>query len=455
MRDPAGRIEFDGSWVIRRLNAPAGKGHFLHSALAARWVARGDLIAYEWLDDSTLSSPRLPFVTHPSEWAEPQFHAAAALTLRMQAEAVGEGWDLKDASAWNIVFDGLRPVFVDLLSFEPLQNKLWLAAGQFARHFLLPLVLAKHHKLEARRCMQLWRDGVPPETARKMLGPNRFLTRYWPLMAEGKGPKDANLQPHTVPGTTPARVEIQRFRAGLQQGFEWMLQGVAPVCLFTRNTPWGQYEEERAHYHEAVLEHKRQTVATWLGEIRPRWVLDVGCNAGEFSELAVAAGAKAICWDGDSLALAKLCHRQAGDVNYHPILSAVDDAPAGRGWMGTEYPGLMTRLNQQVDVVLMLAVIHHLAIAGSVRLVDVFAFAKAASARWVLVEMLSDTDERVMQLCLQYGRNAAEFTLSKQYEAALDAGLAVVKKASCNDDGTRQLALLQVQPVQAKTQPLP
>lgn len=443
MRDPAGRITFEGNWVVRRLNSPAGSDHFLRSSLAARWVARGDLVPYEWLDEATLRTPKLPFVTFPGEWATPQFHAAAELTLRLQIEAVAEGWDLKDASAWNVVFDGLRPVFVDLLSFERLQCKLWRAAGQFARHFILPLLLDKMQLMEPCQCMQLWRDGVPADVARRMLGSRRFLTRYWPLMAGAKSQSTASTMP-VVESANVNMADVRRFRAGLQQSLQWMVAGVAPSSKRVRGTVWGEYEQEREHYAEPALEYKRKTIAAWLEAIRPNWVLDVGCNAGEFSEIAVSTGARAICWDADPEAIAKLCRRYADQTHYHPILGPVDDAPGGRGWMGGEFPALMTRLHQQVDVVMMLAVIHHLAIACSVRLIDIFRFAKLASSDYILVEMLPDTDERVAQLCQQYGRDAAEFTLAKQYDAIREAGLHVLKSGSFGGTGARELALLQV-----------
>ena len=46
----------------------------------------------------------------------------------------------------NILFEGSRPVFVDLLSIERRDpgSPLWLAYGQFARTFLLPLAAYKY-----------------------------------------------------------------------------------------------------------------------------------------------------------------------------------------------------------------------------------------------------------------------------------------------------------------------
>ena len=105
MRDPQGKIFFNDNTVVRHLNQKIDKDHFLYSDLARKWVENGDLISYAWETETTLTSPRIPFITLPTEWTENQLFAAGELTLRLQSEAVKNGYDLKDASAWNIVFD--------------------------------------------------------------------------------------------------------------------------------------------------------------------------------------------------------------------------------------------------------------------------------------------------------------------------------------------------------------
>ncbi|MFT7721724.1 MAG: hypothetical protein QM788_02665 [Roseateles sp.] len=78
------------------------------------------MVDFEIVDERTVSARRVPFVSLPPEWCDLQLFQAAEFTLRLRREAVEAGGDLKDASAWNVIFDGGRPVFCDLLSFEPL-----------------------------------------------------------------------------------------------------------------------------------------------------------------------------------------------------------------------------------------------------------------------------------------------------------------------------------------------
>lgn len=445
MRDPAGRIAFEGDYVERHLYEPAGQDHFLRSPLAERWVEKGVLIPYVWVDNSTLRSPKLPFVTLPPEWTAAQFFAAAKLTLDLQSEAVMEGWDLKDASAWNVVFIGLQPIFVDLLSFGPLKEKLWRAAGQFTRHFILPLLLDQKGYIQPSQCFRLWRDGVPPDVARRWLGARRFLTPYWPLIAKGWAKNSSSVK-KIFQKNVDADKAVLSFRVSLQSGLSWMLNRLSPEKLKGVSTIWGDYEQQRNHYPEPAVVFKREVIGAWLRKLKPEWVLDVGCNAGEFSELAVDIGARAICWDVDPNALMKLNTRYADKItgsHYFPILCSIDDASGGRGWMGKEFPSLMTRLHRQVDVVMLLAITHHLAIACGVRLEDIFRFAANVSRSAVLLELVSENDERVLQLCHHYNRNPAEFSIEKQYEAAAEYGFRIIKKQKQNSECTREYVWLE------------
>ena len=111
--------------------------------------------------------------------------------------------------------------------------------------------------------------------------------------------------------------------------------------------------------------------------------------------------------------------------------------------MGNEFPSLMARLHRQVDVVMLLAVTHHLAIACGVRLEDIFRFAAHVSRRGVLLELISETDERVLQLCQHFNRSPAEFSIEKQCEAAAAAGFQRIEHAKLNSRETREYVWLE------------
>jgi len=439
MRDPRGVLRLMENHATRSLHESLSPDDFLRSDLARRWVADGRLVDYEIVDDWTLRSPRLPFVTFPDEWCDAQNFDAANLTLELQAEAVERGFDLKDASAWNILFDGARPLFCDLLSFGTLQNRPWWAAGQFARHFLLPLLLSRDAGLHASQAFRVWRDGVPPESARAMLGVSRFLTRYWPLMARaGSGGEDA-VRDRELASVSAA--DIGRHRRSLHTSLQWMLNGVRPA-LQHESTTWSSYEEQRGHYNDASLEFKRRQVDEWLQRLQPSWVADLGCNAGEFSSIARLLGAEVIALDADHGAVQRLYRRLGGRSGIHPIFAQLDDLGQGRGWAGVEVPGLAARLDGSVDVVMMLALIHHLAVSAAVRLPQIGQFAYNCTRQWAIVEWLDSSDPLLRRLCVERQRDSSEFSIQRQRDAFVDAGF-VVEATSSLPNSSRVLALLR------------
>ena len=158
MRDPEAGIRFESDIVVRDLYEPLPVDHFLHHELARRWVSSGKLIPFELRGTTQVVGRRLPFVSQPSEWTSAQLYMAARLTLDLQCAAVDHGFDLKDASAWNVIFDGTRPVFCDLLSFTSLAYRQWWAFGQFSRHFLLPLLASHRVGFRAGESFLVWRD---------------------------------------------------------------------------------------------------------------------------------------------------------------------------------------------------------------------------------------------------------------------------------------------------------
>lgn len=437
MRDPAARLSMQADRVVRELRAPLTPDHFLNSSLARRWREQGDLVDFEILDDRTVSARRLPFVSLPPEWCDLQLFQAAELTLRLQHEAVVAGFDLKDASAWNVIFDGGRPVFCDLLSFEPLTAKRWWAAGQFARHFILPLLLSQRRGLPVGKAFQAWRDGVPHDVAQRMLGPGRFLTRYWPLTV---GSASSAQAPETLRGAPKELEDIRRFRASLNQSLDWMLRGVDPAKHMPDPSTWGNYVSERSHYTVDDLTDKRRCLQQWLSEFAPRRVLDLGCNSGEFSRLAASSGATVVAVDLDAGAIARAVSQPSAQISF--LVAQLDDLRGGFGWNGGEHAGLQERLRDGADLVMILALIHHLVLGASIPLTEVASFARSCSRRWVVIEFIAPDDRQIGVMQTQRNREDAFPSVEAQRQAFEAAGLRL-QASQVLPAGTRVLALME------------
>lgn len=443
MRDPDAALQFEATCVVRKLSHELGPSHFLSSALAVRWVAERRMVAYTSTGPLRIESPRMPFVSQPLEWCDAQLFDASRLTLELQREAVAAGYDSKDASAWNVIFDGCHPVFCDLLSFHPLERRAWWAMGQYVRHFLMPLLVSKRRGLRARDFFAISRDGLAPELASRLLGPGAYLTRYAPLFLAARGPDRKGAAPATAAAPLPGRADVQRFRESLHANLAWMSSGVQPSAVKPSKSVWVDYEVNRHHYAGDSLDKKKSTVGEWLRRVRPVWVADLGCNRGEFSELAAELGAQVISVDADHDSIQYLYRKTPWKSAVHPVLASLDDVSGGRGWTGTEHPGLMQRLHKQVDTVLMLALVHHLAIGVSIPLVAVAAMAKACTRSHAIVEFLEEDDPQLLALCAQRNRSTAEFSRPRQRDAFLSAGFSVEEEVDLAP-ARRSLALLRV-----------
>ena len=113
---------------------------------------------------------RVPFQSFPYEWPAEMLHAAGALTLELSTALLGHDFSLKDATPYNVLFRGPRPVFVDLLSFEKREagDPVWRAYAQFVRTFLMPLLVNKKFGTGLDQVFLSRRDGLEPGDVYRM-----------------------------------------------------------------------------------------------------------------------------------------------------------------------------------------------------------------------------------------------------------------------------------------------
>ena len=402
MRDPQGRLFIGPEFATRKLYVALSLNHILRERISDDLVAKKLILPFEIVEDGRLlRSPTVPFVTHPYEWCNRQFFDAAELTLQISELLNSKSYELKDASSWNVIFNGCTPIFCDHLSFQKRNDEAWWAFGQFVRHFIFSLALAKYSGFTASQTFLLNRDGISPNHVRKIIGIRRFFTRIWPLMVENKTSR---------PIIEPRKIDHYNLYATCR----WMLNGSVP--LFSKPSNWSTYTNSRSHYTDASLQKKRNTISRWISHCQPKWVVDLGCNTGEFSLLAAEVGASSIAIDSDHDSIEHLYTTNSGNTNIYPVLANLDDLYGGRGWAGSEFPSLWLRLKDKGDMVFMLALIHHLSISNSIPYVEIFKLAAHISKKYLIVELLRSDDPLVFHLSTQRMRSTAEFDLDKQLE---------------------------------------
>lgn len=427
-RDPAGSLVLESNRAVRRIHPEFREQTlaFLDSAFYQRATERGDMVSSAVEETSgglRLVHPRVRIISYPWEWTVAQWAAAAELTLRLCAEALDDGWILKDATPLNVLFIGAKPVLVDVLSFDRRDpgSSIWLAYGQYVRTFLLPLLMKNllRWPLEAT---QFRRDGYEPAELYSALPWAQRLSAaaFWPITlpalldrrkqsataaAQPQPSRDPELALHTLKRTVHALQ--RRTRAALPRGSA---------------SEWSAYTANLSHYTPQQAEHKRDWVRSVLQDLRPAHVLDIGANTGEFSELAATAGAAVVALERDAEAAERIARRSAANAQSILTLHADLARPTPAvGWDNRESSALLQRLEGRFDLVLMLAVIHHLLLLEQVPLRAIMALVHRLSTRWLILEWVPATDP--MFVSLMRGRDSLYGTLSEDDLLAACTGL--------------------------------
>jgi hypothetical protein len=154
-RDPGGRVYVHKGRILRWLRAEAAVDvlEFLRTPVARTLTEGGQMVSSrplekdevpkdvgssgEWLEHSRVWFPSFPY-----EWIPEMLHDAGQLTLDLARDVMFAGFELKDATPSNVLFEGSRPVFIDVASVQKTDSGVWTwhAYAQFVQSFLLPLL---------------------------------------------------------------------------------------------------------------------------------------------------------------------------------------------------------------------------------------------------------------------------------------------------------------------------
>lgn len=444
-RDPAGTVfERDGRIFRTVMPAVLDDYTFVRAGdFLPRLVAAGRVIGEQEVNAALLGTaaagasrvlehPRLPFVSHPYEWCFPALKAAALLHLDIALEGLDQDIALVDASAYNVQFRGPRPLFIDALSFRRYrEGEFWLGHRQFCEQFLNPLLLRALFGV----AHNAWYRGAPEGIATPLLA---RLLRWrhcfdWNLLVHV-------LLPARLQGGRAARARAGRSlrerrlpRAALRRMLDALRGWIARLePADGAATPWADYARANS-YADDEARTKADVVARFAAAVRPGLLWDLGCNSGEYSEVALTHGAtRVIGFDADQGALEGAWARAvARGLDLLPLyLDAADPTP-GQGWEGRERAGLHAR--GPADALLALAVVHHLAIGRNVPLPRVVAWLLGLAPRGV-IEFVPPEDPMVEALQALRDRRFPDYTAAA-FEHALGAGARIVERVAVKAGG--------------------
>jgi hypothetical protein len=402
-RDPDGFVFRSGGRIHRavRVSYLPHLEHLERCGLAEELTGRGALLSWQTVAPPphapacarVLLPEQLAFISHPGEWSFSQWRDAALLTLDIQLAAVAKGMTLKDASPFNVQLHRGRPVFIDTLSFAIRNDdEPWNAYRQFCELFLAPLLWAAYRGPEWTALMQAFPDGLPLRSASSLLPLRSWFSpcALFHIHLHARTAREAAARNWQETSIRMSRASLIRLLVSLREH-------VSDLRLPVSRTEWSHYYAECA-YGTAAMALKREQVARWVEQCAPATAWDLGANTGEFSMILHRAGAHTVALDIDPLCTDLFYRRVVEEKldRLHPLRADLANPPAAIGWMNRERPSLFDRGGRR-DLVLALALIHHLAIGRNVpldRILDLF----RSLGRNLVVEFVPKDDPQTQRL---------------------------------------------------------
>ncbi len=454
LRDPAGYLVKCENQLIRVIKPEFANEY--RKLLTGSWLndqcQAGTIAAFRFLstDEAVslvgieaanclcLDHTIISFPSYPSEWPLEMLCAAAELTLNLCVLSLRQGIGLKDATPFNILFQGTSPIFIDLLSFQPrdLHDPTWLAHGQFVRNFLFPTILDSRYGMSCHKHFLTRRDGIEPEEVYRLLSPLARLSSPFlgnvtmPILFSALADRQFGklYTPKRLSNADQVEFILQSLFARIANTIQSSFQRKHPKSIWSSYNDTCTYTSDDASLKTAFVEQ-------FFKESRPKRVLDIGCNTGQFSFLAASYGANVVATDLDPEVVGSLWqHAKKEKANILPLVVNIAWPTPALGWRNRETLSFLERAEGYFDVVLMLAVCHHLLVTDQIPLDEIITLASKLTKKWLLIEYVGPEDLQFKRLVR--GRDALYSWFNRDvFERELGKHFEIIRQIKVTNEG--------------------
>lgn len=406
--------------------------HLMASGLYDELVKKGLLIPHqnpkiETSEDffTVIMPEQISFKSYPFEWSYSQWRKAALAYLEINSIALNFGMILKDATPFNFYLKGGKAILLDTSSFVFFESPdYWLAYRQFCEEFFGPIALMHYRGHRWGRLTMAALRGIPLDFISEQLPWKSFLNisclLHIHLHAKAKNDLTKNSKTPTV-GFTKEKLE-QLFNLLSSNIKSWN------TCLVYPNH-WANYYKSDIESYE-YLANKEKIVEQWIKEIKPESVLDLGANTGKFSEIASRYAERVIALEYDEICvdqIERLIEEQKMD-NLFTVLGNLTETVPNLGLLGQEHLSIFERAKS--DLVMGLALTHHLLIPGMIPLELMAELFASLTNKYLIVEYISASDPKVKIL---QKTNSRKYPSKKDFEFALERKFKLIESIILKD----------------------
>lgn len=431
-RDPSGRIFYDKGSILRSVNLFYKNNYdlLINSGLYETLVKKRLLVSHEEKSAAFLHNrecykiiapERIPFVTYPYEWCFSQLKDAALLTLTIQNLSLECGMSLKDCSGYNIQYLKGRPIFIDTLSFEKYhEGEPWVAYKQFCQHFLAPLVMMSLKDVRLSQLLRIYTDGIPLDLTSTVLPPITWINpaAFIHVHLHARAQKFFHSNHRKV---LKGQMSLFQMRAMIDN----IETFIGNLKISSSGSIWLDYYSGDS-YSCCASKHKEKLVKEYIDIVNPLMLWDLGSNTGLHTRVSDKKNIFSIAIDSDHEVVEanyRRC-RSVNEENILPIWLDLMNPSGGLGWDNSERMSLKER--GQPDVILALALIHHLSISNNVSFDMIAKYFYSLGCKWLIIEFVPKNDQKAKLLLLNREDIFPDYT-QENFETVFKTFFEIVK----------------------------
>ncbi len=420
-RDPDARVVYSNDSVYR-IVYPSGfkkfdfiqkilKNKSIAEYLIETEVANQEEVKLLQLDNETnvrvFKHKKIDYISYPYEWSFHRLKDAALHHLNLHINLLKNDATLIDAYSYNIQFNNHSPIFIDIMSIkEYTEGEFWVGHKQFCESFLNPLVLKSKLGVDYNNWFKGNLEGISTGDLSKLLkfrhmfSWNIFYNIFLLNFFEKKYKKNEDLK------KTKNKKLKKNYYLSILTNLASFIENLKPKKI---SSVWGEYSRDNT-YDDDEKRNKYQFVSDYFNKTKFNRVLDLGCNNGEYSKIALNSGCDNVIgldFDLNAIDEAYLISKKER-LNFFPLYFDVSNPSSNIGWRQKERKGFTERLN--FDTVLALAFEHHLAIAKNIPLEDVISWITSLAPKGI-IEFVPKNDQTIQSMMTLKGDIFPDYNL--------------------------------------------
>lgn len=407
-RDPAGCVFKLDNVFYRKINKCYKEDyeHFISSGLYNELVKLDLLLSHEEIEQTAdvalckdanfyklIKPTQINYISYPYEWCFSALKDAALLTLKIQKISLRYSMILKDASAYNIQFLGFKPIFIDTLSFQKYNEGMsWDGYKQFCSHFLAPLALMAYNDISLNKLLIANIDGIPLNVVVNLLP---FKARLNPLLFIHIYLHSLNQKKYESAGSCKNN-SLNLDKKALLALIDSLEDCVKSLSLPKIQTEWSNYYNNTNYSNESFAD-KKTIIEDFLDTLSSKSLCDLGANNGEFSRVAMKRGVEIVSLDIDPMAVEENYSKakKNKEKSLLPLIQDFTNPSPAIGFSNDERMSFNERF--KCDVVMALALIHHLSISNNLPFANIAKFLVSLAPN-LIIEFVPKSDSKVQTL---------------------------------------------------------